>query len=133
MLDQNEPLAPSAKRRKRETQNSQKKGSFFLHLPLGLLGGLVGPLAGRLASAGSPVGGLASGGGSGGVPVARGSGSTGETSSGSLPVTTSGLLEARLDGGRALLVDAGELLLLDLVLGLGLRVAVCCNVSFEDA
>lgn len=96
-------------------------------LPLGLLASLVSPVAGSL------TGGGGSSGGSGSpvttlagstVPVAAsGSSSTSEAGGGSVPVTT-GLLEAGLDGGGALLVNAGELLLLDLVLSLGLRVAV---------
>lgn len=87
---------------------------------------------GLLGSLGTPLG--RGGGGTGGVPVAvagldgvtplaTGGGSTSETSRGGLPVTTGGS-EAGLDGGNTLLLDAGELLLLDLVLGLGLGVAV---------
>lgn len=90
-------------------------------LPLRLLrGSVVGPLGGGSARSG--------GGGSGtpllagGTVPASGGVGTGEASGGSLPVTAS--LETRLDGDRALLINAGELLLLDLVLSLGLRVAV---------
>lgn len=97
-------------------------------LPLGLLGGLSGPVGGLAGSGGgsSPVVSAsgASGSAAGGtstIPVTgRG---TSEAGSGGVPVTT-GLLEAGLDGGGTLLVNTGELLLLDLVLGLGLRVAV---------
>lgn len=84
-----------------------------------------------LGSLSTPLGG--GGGGTGGIPVALASldgiapltagGGTGETSRGGLPVTTGGS-EAGLDGGNTLLLDTGELLLLDLVLGLGLGVAV---------
>jgi hypothetical protein len=102
--------------------SKSRRGGFVLSLPLGLLGGLVGPLAGRLASRRSPVGVVASGGG--GVPVASSARGTGKASGGSLPVATTRLLEAGLDGSRALLVGAGELLLLNLLLGLGLGVAV---------
>ncbi len=88
---------------------------------------------GLLGSLGTPLGG--GGGGTGGIPVAlagrdgiapltTGGGGTSETSRRSLPVTTGGS-EAGLDGGNTLLLDTGELLLLDLVLGLGLGVAVC--------
>lgn len=95
-------------------------------LPLGgsLLGGL-GPLTGGLGARGGPV--L-----TGTVPVATGGGGgTGEAGGGSLPVGT-GLLDTGLDGGGALILNAGELLLLDLLLGLGLRVAVCsiCQLTF---
>lgn len=92
----------------------------FSVLPLSLLSRLVGPLGGGggLSSRGGPL--ITST-----VPVAgSSSGGTGEARSGSVPVTT-GLLEARLDGGGALLLNTRELLLLDLLLSLGLRVAVC--------
>jgi hypothetical protein len=91
-------------------------------LPRGLLGSLAG---GGGSSGSSPLG----GGGSGtplvtGSAVPAGTGGTSEASGGSLPVTTS-TSEAGLDGSGALLLNAGGLLLLDLLLGLGLGVAVC--------
>ena len=91
-------------------------------LPRGLLGSLAG---GGGSSGSSPLG----GGGSGtplvtGSAVPAGTSGTSEASGGSLPVTTS-TSEAGLDGSGALLLDAGGLLLLDLLLGLGLGVAVC--------
>lgn len=93
-------------------------------LPLGLLGSIVGPVTG--GTGGGPVtalGGTSSG---TGVPVGSTLLGTSEASGrGITPVATGRVLEARLDGGGALLVDTGELLLLDLVLGLGLGVAVC--------
>jgi hypothetical protein len=98
------------------TPETQKTPRFLFlvprshRLPAGLLGGSLGPvssgggtrLPGRLSLA----------------PLA--SGSSREASRGSLPVGTSA--EAALESSR-LLLD-GELLLLDLLLGLGLRVAV---------
>lgn len=91
----------------------------FSCLPAGLLGSGVSPLGGGGRGSGSaslPGGGLSL------APLGGGSGSR-EASRSSLPVTsTSG--EAGLDGDRALLLNGGELLLLDLLLGLGLRVAV---------
>lgn len=85
-------------------------------LPLRVLGGsLASPLSGGSAR-GTPV--LAGG----TVPASAGSGSTREARL-SLPVGTSAL-EASLDGSGALLVDTGGLVLLDLLLSLGLRVAV---------
>lgn len=88
-------------------------------LPLRLLGtGLASPLGG--------------GGGSGtrGSPLIAGSTVPASASSGAreaglgLPVGTS-VLEAGLDGSGALLLNTGGLVLLDLLLSLGLRVAVC--------
>ena len=88
------------------------------------------PAGSLLRSGISPLG--RGGGGSGGARLPGGglslaplaSSGGGEASGSSLPVsTTSG--EAGLDGDRALLLNAGDLLLLDLLLGLGLRVAVC--------
>lgn len=92
-------------------------------LPRGLLGSLTG-------GGGGGSGPLGGGSGSGtplvtGSAVPAGTGGTGEASGGSLPVTTSSSSEAGLDGSRALLLGAGDLLLLDLLLGLGLGVAVC--------
>lgn len=90
---------------------------FLSVLPLGLLGGLgAGGTPLGSGASGGPV--LSGGGGGGSIPVGGGRG-TGEAGSGRLPVT--GLLEARVDGGGLLL---GGLLLLDLLLSLGLRVAV---------
>jgi hypothetical protein len=109
--------------------------SCISFLPLALLGSLGGPLLG--ARGGGPV--LASAGGTGGggtstVPASSGSGGTSEAGSGSIPVTTGGG-ETGLDSGGGLLLSTGdELLLLDLLLGLGLRVAVCCffiSLSFN--
>lgn len=81
------------------------------------------PLAGLLGRLSAPLG---SSSGSGGVP-AGGSGVraplTGGTGRRRLPVSTGGE-SAGLDGSRANLVGGGELLLLNLVLSLGLRVAV---------
>ena len=95
------------------------RASLHNPLPLRLLGGLVGPLGG---SGGSSLGGsgpvLASA-----VPATAGGGSTSEARGGGVPVT-SGLGEAGLDGSGALLLNTRELLLLDLLLSLGLRVAV---------
>ena len=117
----------TAVNRRRSTAIRRGRSTVSTALPLGLLGGGVGsPLGGgsggdggRLAGAGGPV--L-----TGAVPVS-GSGSggrgAGEAGGGGVPVTA-GLLEAGLDSGGALLLNAGELLLLDLLLGLGLRVAV---------
>jgi hypothetical protein len=96
----------------------------FSCLPAGLLGSGVSPLGGGGRGSGSaslPGGGLSL------APLGGGSGSR-EASRSSLPVTsTSG--EAGLDGDRALLLNGGELLLLDLLLSLGLRVAVYNLVS----
>jgi hypothetical protein len=94
-------------------------------LPAGLLG--LGPLGGGGGGRGSarlPGGGLGLG------PVASGGSREGSRSSSSLPVTSASG-EAGLDGDRALLIDTGELLLLDLLLSLGLRVAVYKTVSFD--
>lgn len=100
-------------------------------LPLVVLRSLLGwarflPLASLLSRLSTPLGSTGSGSSSGvpaggsrvGAPLASG------TSRRSLPVSTGGE-GAGLDGGRANLVGGGELLLLDLLLGLGLRVAVC--------
>ena len=90
-----------------------------MRLPLGgraLLRGLGTPLGGS-GSGGVPA--LSSGGGSV-TPV--GASSASKTGGGSFPVTTRG--KAGLDGGDACVLDSGKLLLLDLLLGLGLRVAV---------
>jgi hypothetical protein len=82
------------------------------------------PLAGLLGRLSTPLGSTSSGGG--GVPAGGGRVSAplaGSTGRGSLPVSTGGE-GAGLDSGRANLVGGGELLLLNLLLGLGLRVAV---------
>jgi hypothetical protein len=84
-------------------------------LPLRLLGSLASPLASR-SSRGSPV--LV-----GSTVPASASSGTREAGLG-LPVTTS-VGEAGLDGSGALLLNARGLLLVDLLVGLGLRVAVC--------
>lgn len=95
-------------------------------LPAGgrVLGSSVSPLSGggRGSSAGLPVGG-----GLGLAPLAGSGG--GEASGSSLPVTSTSL-ETGLDGNGALLLNTRELLLLDLLLGLGLRVAVCAVISY---
>lgn len=89
------------------------------------------PLASLLSRLSTPLGG-SSGSGSSGVP-AGGSGVRAPLASGtgrgSLPVRTGGE-SASLDGGRANLVGGGELLLLNLLLGLGLRVAVCERLAW---
>lgn len=87
-------------------------------LPAGLLS--LGPLGRGGSGRGStrlPGGGLGLG------PVARGGSREGSRGSSSLPVTATSS-EAGLDGGNTLLINTGELLLLDLLLSLGLRVAV---------
>lgn len=95
--------------------------SSRVFLPLALLGGLGGPL---LSARGGPV---LSRGGTGTVPAGGGGGGgTSEAGSGSVPVTSTSGGEGGLDGNGSLLLSAGdELLLLNLLLGLGLRIAVC--------
>ena len=85
------------------------RGSSSLITPLSALSGSI------------PV--LAGGGGSL-VPAGGTSGGTSKACRSGLPVTTRGS-EAALDGLDTLLIDTRELLLLDLLLSLGLRVAVC--------
>ena len=86
-------------------------------LPLRLLGTLASrPLASRSSTRGSPV--LV-----GSTVPASASSGTREAGLG-LPVSTS-LGEAGLDGSGALVFNAGGLVLLDLLVSLGLRVAVC--------
>lgn len=84
------------------------------------------PLASLLSRLSTPLSGTSSG-SSGGVPAGGswvGAPLASSTGRRSLPVGTSGE-GAGLDGSRASLVGGDELLLLNLLLGLGLRVAVC--------
>ena len=103
-----------------KTVDGSTRGSLG-PLPLSLLSGLGGPLGG---SGGSSLG------GSGPVltstiPATASSRGTSEARGGGVPVAAGGLGKASLDGSGTLLLNARELLLLDLLLGLGLRVAVC--------
>lgn len=86
--------------------------AWFLPLA-GLLGRLSAPLGSSSGSSSVPAGGSGVS-----APLAGG------TSRRRLPVGTGGE-SAGLDGSGANLVGGGELLLLNLLLGLGLRVAVC--------
>jgi hypothetical protein len=88
---------------------------LFVELPAGLLRSLSTPLSSRGSS------GIPGGSGSRGLaPLATCGG--GEASGSSLPLASGG--EAGLDGGNTLLLNARNLLLFNLLLGLGLGVAV---------
>ena len=89
-------------------------------LPLAVLGIGSAPLGGRGGGGGvAPLIGLT-------IPASSSTGlGTGEGGGSGLPVTTGGADEAGVNGSRADLLGTGDLLLLDLLLSLGLRVAVC--------
>ena len=91
-----------------------------LVLPLAVLGIGSAPLGSRGSGGGvAPLIGLT-------IPASIGTGlGTGKGGGSGLPVTRGGVDEAGLNSGSADLLGTGDLLLLDLLLSLGLRVAVC--------